>query len=255
MPFPGPAEPLARIKQRIVAAHERIVRGGTDWIEGTLEIATALREARAEVGEDDRRFNHWLKFNNLDYFPKDDRAALINVGGDPELARSVQAEDPTMSFRALWDRMRGRYREKKATIRSAAKHQDSTAEVKPTDPMRQRPPRSTTRGLIARTMKLGEPTVAKIKNTVLDTAQEMDALIELNRIDASITERLVNEAVAGSNSVSAVAEVTKLGRKPGPSAKKLIEEFNRRMNSSWSSSNHAAQTGLVEYLMNNMKKE
>jgi hypothetical protein len=253
-----PIEPLARIKQRILAAQERIGRGEADWLEGTLEIAVALLEARAEVGDDNNRFNHWLKFNKLDFYTKDDRAALIHVGADLPLARTVYTEESTMSVRALWGRMRERYRKdkKESGLRNAAKTPNDTEPTsKPADPMRQRPPRSTKRGLIARTIKLGPDTIARIKNTPLDTPQEMDAMIELNRIDQSITERLMDEAAAGSNSVSAVAEVTRIGRKPGPTGKKLIEEFNRRMHSIWRSSSPNAQTGLIEHLMNNMKKE
>lgn len=70
-------------------------------------------------------------------------------------------------------------------------------------------------------MKLGEDTIAKIKGTALDRADEMDALIKLNRGAAPGTltkdvQQLVEDAAAGKN-VSAIAYTAKIRGRSAPS--------------------------------------
>ena len=70
-------------------------------------------------------------------------------------------------------------------------------------------------------MKLGEDTIAKIKGTALDRADEMDALIKLNRGAAPGTltkdvQQLVEDAAAGKN-VGAIAYTAKIRGRSAPS--------------------------------------
>jgi hypothetical protein len=74
-------------------------------------------------------------------------------------------------------------------------------------------------------MKLGQETIAKIAGTALDTAPEMDALIELARVDRRIAERLIGESVAGE-AISAVAQFWRLpGKDKERARQKALELF------------------------------
>lgn len=62
-----------------------------EWIEGTLELAAALAEAR-ERFKSNTEFSHWLVDAGLDHITPDDRAALINMAADIDLALIVLQE-------------------------------------------------------------------------------------------------------------------------------------------------------------------
>src|SRR4249919_3733069 len=79
------------IRRRLVEGYERLDKELDGWVEGSLQIAMALRDGRTDwpgnIG-----FSKWLKANNLDRFGKDERWALVKLADDPDLAREVLAK-------------------------------------------------------------------------------------------------------------------------------------------------------------------
>jgi hypothetical protein len=68
---------------------------------GTIELALALAEARAEH-ESDRAFGHWLVDNDLDEIGPHDRAALISMTNNISLARQILLETKRISWKHIW---------------------------------------------------------------------------------------------------------------------------------------------------------
>jgi hypothetical protein len=100
--------------QRIRSAYERTEHGRREWIEGTLELAAALAEARARVPAD-RQFSHWIVDAGLEDINHQDRAALISMAADLPATRRVLEETKRLSWRLIWDE------EMKAWFTSAGK--------------------------------------------------------------------------------------------------------------------------------------
>jgi hypothetical protein len=79
--------PLAQIGDRYWKGHDRANAGTTEWVEGSLEMAAALAEARDHFTAD-QDFGQWLKEDAAEQYqygeqggivPNDhDRAALIS---------------------------------------------------------------------------------------------------------------------------------------------------------------------------------
>ena len=112
------------LAQRIRAAYERTERGRHEWIEGTLDLAAALAEAR-ERYTSDREFSHWIVDAGLEDINHQDRAALINMAGDLASARRVLEETKSISWQLIWEH------EMKGWVTSASKPhvQIDTAEI------------------------------------------------------------------------------------------------------------------------------
>lgn len=89
------------LAQRIRGAYERTERGRQEWIEGTLDLAAALAEARDQFASD-KAFSVWLAENELDAIGHQDRAALINMAGHIQIAREVLQETSRFSWRYIW---------------------------------------------------------------------------------------------------------------------------------------------------------
>lgn len=86
----------------IEAVYQRTERGRREWIEGTLEQAAALKEARSRF-PDDLQFSRWLAESDLDHASRDDRDALVGMGEDLETARIVLEELPERwSWANIW---------------------------------------------------------------------------------------------------------------------------------------------------------
>lgn len=77
------------------------------WIEGVLKQIEGLKEGRA-AHSSDRDFHKWLRENNLDYSHQD-RAALIGLGGDLDLARKVLSKTASRSYRSIWDEVKDQF--------------------------------------------------------------------------------------------------------------------------------------------------
>lgn len=83
--------PMNVLADRIRAAYGRTEQGRHEWIEGTLELAAALAEARTRF-KADRQFAVWLAENDLDQLGENDRAALIKMAQEPTLLRDILTE-------------------------------------------------------------------------------------------------------------------------------------------------------------------
>ena len=81
------AEPIERYR----AGWERAEVGYTQWVEGMLEMAEALAEARAQH-ESEKVFEIALIKKGVEFHTSADRAALIQMGQDPKLARILLEE-------------------------------------------------------------------------------------------------------------------------------------------------------------------
>jgi hypothetical protein len=228
---------LEFLKRRIIEAHIRIVKGGSEWVEGSLEIAAALREGRDAVPAD-ISFNGWLKQNNLVYYNHNDRAALINLAADIELARTVLTETDKRSYQHIWA-------ENKARFTHLSKPHSDQPQTN-----RKRRVRNPGRAQLFRTMKLGEEIMNKIKGTSLDSSVEMDELVILNRgaTEGRHTEvvlRLV-EAAAKGEPVSAIAEgVAMSGVRRSSAAPQLMTAWKRRMIAPWKLANVGERIELL----------
>jgi hypothetical protein len=95
--------PLAVLADRIRSAHGRTERGRQEWIEGTLELAAALAEARARFTSD-QKFSHWIVDATLEDISHQDRAALIRMAGDLAATRQVLEETQRNSWRLVWEK-------------------------------------------------------------------------------------------------------------------------------------------------------
>lgn len=94
-------EPLDKIAKRIREAYERAQLGRREWIEGTIELAIDLAEARHRF-KSDREFSHWLVDAELENIGHQDRAALINMATNIGLARIILEESQRNSWRLIW---------------------------------------------------------------------------------------------------------------------------------------------------------
>lgn len=94
--------PMNVLVERVRAGHQRAERGGQEWIEGVLEMASAMHEARDRFQNDDRRLGIWTIENEIDFFNQDDRNALVNMGAHLELARIVLEETQRRCFQLIW---------------------------------------------------------------------------------------------------------------------------------------------------------
>lgn len=89
------------LAERIRSAYARTEQGRQEWIEGTLDLALALSEARTRFHED-RKFSIWLAEKELDQLGAHDRASLINMAADLPLARAILQESKRSSWRLIW---------------------------------------------------------------------------------------------------------------------------------------------------------
>jgi hypothetical protein len=152
--------PMSVLAERIKTAYERTVDGRKECVEGTLELAAMLDEARARFPSD-IDFGVWLVQNELDWLGKDDRAALLGMAEDLGLTRSVLAETKSTSWRLIW------LEEIEPRLRTVAKP-DAAAE--PPDEMCEVPEETTPkRPTIRPTSPLyGRPRAEEVYSTFLD---------------------------------------------------------------------------------------
>jgi hypothetical protein len=70
--------PMNVLADKIRKGHKRLLHGRSEWIEGMVEQARALAEARARFPSN-QAFGVWLAENDLDHFGADNRAAMVNL--------------------------------------------------------------------------------------------------------------------------------------------------------------------------------
>ena len=172
--FENPASEnhLNSIKRRIIAGRNRAMDADLEWAKGSLEVAVALRDGR-DAFPSDVAFSGWLKTNDLDFYSHQDRAALIGLASDLDLARTVLRETDSRSYRLIWAITKDRFTSagKPASKRAADRRFAA----------------------VVRKGKLGEDVIAKIKGTSLNSAREQDELVKLN---CSATRSALTPAVA-----------------------------------------------------------
>jgi len=93
---------LEELNRQITAAFERTKIGHQEWIDGTLELATALATARCEFASDNK-FSDWCSKHCPDLNPHD-RAALINMAKDPSVTRKVLEDTKRNSWKYIWEK-------------------------------------------------------------------------------------------------------------------------------------------------------
>jgi len=92
---------LEQLANEIHNGKKRAENGRQEWILGTMEVVIALSAAR-EKFISDNVFHDWLDQNKVDY-KKNDRAALIKFGEEPERIRKVLEETTRISYRTIYD--------------------------------------------------------------------------------------------------------------------------------------------------------
>ena len=100
---------IAELGRRIDDAYERTKIGHTEWIEGSIELAVAHAEAR-ECFNSTNEFGAWRVANGHDHHGKDDCAALVGLGSDARLARTIFEDSNSTSYQLIWRANKDRYR-------------------------------------------------------------------------------------------------------------------------------------------------
>jgi hypothetical protein len=226
------------IKHRIIEGHAQAMKGDADWVEGSLKVAAALRDGR-QAHTAHILFRNWLRQNNLNYYTDHERAALIKLGKNIELARTALTETKFKSYRLIWQEAKDRF--------------GLDAKTTSTKMPGTRKPRAKGRDQLFRTMKLGEEVMTKIKGTSLDNSDEMDELVVLNRGApqgelTDVVKRLAERAAAGEH-VSAIAEGVKMGGRRSIAAFDLTVNWKRRMIASWKLAKPKERVELIEQLI------
>lgn len=117
---------------------------------------------------------------------------------------------------------------------------------------KRRRPYNMTRAMLHRQAKLGEAIMIQIRGTTLDSADEMDELIMLNRGAepgelTDIVKQLVADAVAGKQ-VSARAHAVGFGM-TRYAKQDLMGAWNKRMVFVWTQASVEERTRLIEFLI------
>jgi hypothetical protein len=99
---------LERLGRRIDAAWQRIRKGDSEWIEGSLEAMQALTEGR-ERFPSHQAFGAWLREHGHDHFSDHERAALISLANDIKVARELLSETKSRSYELIWRNNRERF--------------------------------------------------------------------------------------------------------------------------------------------------
>lgn len=234
-------DPLA---QRIRDAYERTLSGQQEWIEGSLEMAISLREGRLKIRAD-IGFSAWLKQNNVDYYNKDERAALISLAGNLELAREILMAARTRSYDLIWRENKDRFRRiPKPDGTSTTRRRSPSLKIKDFN----------------REEKLGADTLTTLQGTSLDNSKELDELVVLNRGAKDegekltpVVKQLVEDAKSGKD-VSAIAHSCKIGGRKVPKGD-LISAWKKRMVAAWQLASADEKERLLQYLIDDLPPE
>jgi hypothetical protein len=89
-----------KIAARIRTAAEKCKGARDAWVDGTLDLAKALKEGRDMVAGD-LEFGHWLRDQGIG-LEKDERAALLGMTLDLALSRRVLQTTSSWSWRLIW---------------------------------------------------------------------------------------------------------------------------------------------------------
>jgi len=95
---------------KITKGHEAAKVGRTQWIEGTLELAAIVLEARERRPNNQvfgAWFQHWIEQHKLPPIGNNDRAALVNFAKDPITARALLEQTHLWSWHHIWEQRPG----------------------------------------------------------------------------------------------------------------------------------------------------
>jgi hypothetical protein len=113
------------LAERYRAAFAKMQGGREQWIEGTLEFAAVMLEAkeRPELA-DNKAFSRWITYNQLEHLHPNERAGLIGIGKlhrkDPATARKLLEQNNGLSVRTIWEK---RAKSSQATVTSSGNSQ------------------------------------------------------------------------------------------------------------------------------------
>ena len=123
--------PMNVLADRIRTAFERTEHGRREWIEGTLELAAALADARSRFPAN-QPFSHWIVDAGLEDINHQDRSALISMADDLVTARLVLSETKRSSWRHIWEQeMKERFTQVGKTTPNQELIPETTAGVPP----------------------------------------------------------------------------------------------------------------------------
>jgi hypothetical protein len=89
------------LAERYRAAWDKTKRGREQWIEGTLELAVIISEARISY-PNHREYSHWLTRNNLESISAQNRSALLCFARDLTYAQQLLEQSTSMSWQHIW---------------------------------------------------------------------------------------------------------------------------------------------------------
>jgi len=98
---------LDQLGERCDAAIDMTVRSRADWVNASLEIASCFAEARSRFNK--TLFTEWLDKGKRRDISREDRLALIGLGGDPNLAREVLEKTTRNSYQYIWKEEKHRF--------------------------------------------------------------------------------------------------------------------------------------------------
>ena len=87
--------------EKMASGTEKMANGREQWIEGTLELAAVVRDARTEL-PDHRAFSRWLELHNLKKISPQDRSALNQFADDLVYARRLLEQSNSISWQQIW---------------------------------------------------------------------------------------------------------------------------------------------------------
>jgi hypothetical protein len=243
--------PIEKIGRAIRDGYERTLRGASEWVEGSLIVATNLYMAREQFGSD-QYFGRWLRESKYNFYRNNDRAALIAMGSNVQVMREVLNKRTSNSYRLIYQAEKSRFTNP-GKPNQATDHAQKKPKYTRKTQRRDHKRTSTALKLAIRREKLGS-IYAKIEHTSLGETREMEALLKLRQASPQQATALVERATAGEP-VSAIAVVAAIKRTPSITSEQLIEAWKHcKILRLWLQAKPEAQDALITYQQNNRSK-
>jgi len=102
------AADLEGLAEQIRRGHELTVLGTQNWVEGSIVLGKALCAARTAFPSN-VAFGDWLKASGLDFYNKDDRSALVNLGKFPAMMHEILTGTKSRSYQHIWQAAKSGY--------------------------------------------------------------------------------------------------------------------------------------------------
>ena len=99
MRFPEPAEVLGK---RIDEAYDLCERDFKAGVEHTMELAFALKAGRDDAGKNDTKFGEWLVAHTKNRISPNNRAGLLGIANNPDIARDVLEKTTKRTPHHIW---------------------------------------------------------------------------------------------------------------------------------------------------------